>query len=134
MTALVDTTASKYQATMAKLKDINLDLALQAGHAAFCLGEQLAVEALQSTSLDDKRKAYDSFTRKAEVPEKVEAQKATAEATSAFFNIILDRSAKQVPPPVDPDRIKRVTPTGPVEDAVLVPSDATTTDAWGEDL
>jgi redox-regulated HSP33 family molecular chaperone len=106
--------AADYTAQLAQIKSLNLAIALQASHGAFALGEQIAVMALQSPVLDDKRKAYDSLTRKAEVPEKLESAKATASAAAAILQIILDDSVPQVAPP------KRKRATQDLEDAVEV--------------
>lgn len=117
MASLV-TTSNQYQATLERVRAGNMQIAEQAVGAALILGEKLAVMAQESRSLDDVRKAYDSFTRKSEVPEKQEATKAIATATAAILQIVLDDNVPQVAP------VKRARPTADVEDAVEVPAPA----------
>jgi hypothetical protein len=122
---------------LGQLRDINAANALIAANAMTPIVERLAIEGASTPDVDLARKTLESLQKVAVHPEKQESAKATAGAATAFFNIILDRSVKQVPPPADPDRPRRAVPSS-VEDAVLVRATAThalESDApWGESL
>jgi hypothetical protein len=112
MTELAQT-ADAYAAALAKVRTANMQLTEFSVGAALILGEKLAMMAQTSDEIDDVRKAFDSFTRKAEVPEKQEAAKATATAAAAILQIILDDTPQVAPP-------KRQRAPQTIEDAVVV--------------
>jgi hypothetical protein len=113
MTELAQT-ADAYAAALAKVRTANMQLTRFSVGAALILGEKLAMMAQSSDEIDDVRKAFDSFTRKAEVPEKQEAAKATATAAAAILQIILDDTPQVAP-------TKRARAAIDVEDAIEVP-------------
>lgn len=126
MTALasIDSAADAYKTAIAQIRDANVAVAQQAVGAALILGERLAIMAQETEDPDVVRKAYDSFTRKAEVPEKIAQAQATQAMATAVFNIILDRSVKQVAPPrARPTLVEEVPP--PLIQAMLPPDDET---------
>lgn len=142
MTALATTedTAAEYRAALARVKVGNMAVVEQAVGAALILGEKLAVMAQETEDPDIVRKAYDSFTRKAEVPEKAEQANKTAEVARAILQIVLDPNVPQEPP------LKRAArrPLADIQDAVEVLTrrlppeppgptlSAPADDSWGE--
>lgn len=124
--------AKDYSATLNRLQDANRAAALQAAGALLILGEKLATMAQLSDDPEVVRKAYDSFGRKAEVPEKQEAQKQVATAAAAVLQIILDDNVPQVAPKRRPRAVQEdVVDVDPLPAA---PAPAPAELSWGDAL